>query len=225
MDRDRNVVFAGAIPENYDRYLGPVIFEPYAEDLVSRLKGKKLNRVLEIACGTGIVTRRLRDALPASTEVIATDLNPDMFEFAKRKFKDGENVRWQQADALALPFPDESFDAVVCQFGYMFVPDKAAAMRESRSSPGRVVLIQRLGFVGRESIRSNRPHDDRFIFRPRPAEVLRNSVQSLRVQAGPRTPARSGFRQDRGVCRNEALPQPSSQGIHHRFGARQSGRH
>lgn len=128
---DRNVVFAGAIPENYDRYLGPVIFEPYAEDLVFRLKGKKLNRVLEIACGTGIVTRRLRDALPAFTEVIATDLNPDMFEFAKRKFKDGENVRWQQADALALPFPDGSFDAVVCQFGYMFVPDKAAAMRES----------------------------------------------------------------------------------------------
>ncbi|HWY40898.1 MAG TPA: class I SAM-dependent methyltransferase [Chthoniobacterales bacterium] len=131
MDRDRNVVFAGAIPENYDRYLGPVIFEPYAEDLVSRLKGKKLNRVLEIACGTGIVTRRLRDALAASTEVIATDLNPDMFEFAKRKFKESENVHWQQADALALPFPDESFDAVVCQFGYMFVPDKAAAMRES----------------------------------------------------------------------------------------------
>jgi len=131
MNRDRNVVFAGAIPENYDRYLGPVIFEPYAEDLVSRLKGKELDRVLEIACGTGIVTRRLRDALPGSTEAIATDLNPDMFEFAKRKFKDGENVRWQQADAMALPFPDESFDAVVCQFGYMFVPDKAAAMHES----------------------------------------------------------------------------------------------
>jgi ubiquinone/menaquinone biosynthesis C-methylase UbiE len=131
MERDRNVVFAGAIPENYDRYLGPVIFEPYAEDLVSRLKGKKFDRVLEIACGTGIVTRRLRDTLPARTEVVATDLNPDMFEFAKSKFRSGENIRWQQADACTLPFADASFDAVVCQFGFMFVPDKAAAMRES----------------------------------------------------------------------------------------------
>jgi len=128
---DRNVVFAGAIPQNYDRYLGPVIFEPYAEDLVSRLKGRKVERVLEVACGTGIVTRRLRDALPPSTEIVATDLNPDMFEFAKAKFIQGENVLWQQADASVLPFPDNSFDAVVCQFGLMFVPDKAAAMRES----------------------------------------------------------------------------------------------
>ncbi|HEV3392047.1 MAG TPA: class I SAM-dependent methyltransferase [Chthoniobacterales bacterium] len=131
MERDRNVVFAGAIPENYDRYLGPVIFEPYAEDLASRLKGKKFDRVLEIACGTGIVTRRLRDTLPATTEIIATDLNPDMFEFAKAKFRSGRSIRWQQADASTLPFADASFDAVVCQFGFMFVPDKAAAMRES----------------------------------------------------------------------------------------------
>src|SRR5436309_4479879 len=89
------------------------------------------SRILEIACGTGIVTRRLRDALPATTEIIATDLNPDMFEFAKPKFRNGENVLWQQADASALPFPNCSSDAAVCQFGVMFVPDKAAAMRES----------------------------------------------------------------------------------------------
>jgi ubiquinone/menaquinone biosynthesis C-methylase UbiE len=88
--RDRNVLFEGAIPENYDRYLGPVIFEPWAEDLVLRLAGKKYERILEIACGTGIVTRRLRDALPATTEIIATDLNPDMFEFARPKFRNGE---------------------------------------------------------------------------------------------------------------------------------------
>jgi len=131
MGHDRNVLFQGAVPENYDRYLGPVIFEPYAEDLASRLAGMEYDRVLEIACGTGIVTRRLRDALPATTEIVATDLNADMFEFAKRKFKNGENVRWQQADASALPFSDASFDAVVCQFGFMFVPEKAAAMRES----------------------------------------------------------------------------------------------
>jgi len=131
MEHDRNVLFQGAIPENYDRYLGPVIFEPWAEDLVLRLAGKKYERVLEIACGTGIVTRRLRDALPPIIEIVATDLNPDMFEFAKPKFKERENVIWQQADASALPFPNCSFDAAVCQFGVMFVPDKAAAMRES----------------------------------------------------------------------------------------------
>jgi len=131
MERDRNVLFQGAVPENYDRYLGPVIFEPWAEDLVSRLANKKNKRVLEIACGTGIVTRRLRDALPATIEIVATDLNSDMFEFAKPKFGDDENVIWQQADASAVPFPDCSFDAAVCQFGVMFVPDKAAAMRES----------------------------------------------------------------------------------------------
>jgi ubiquinone/menaquinone biosynthesis C-methylase UbiE len=131
MERDRNVLFQGAVPENYDRYLGPAIFEPWAEDLVSRLANKKNKRVLEIACGTGIVTRRLRDALPATIEIVATDLNSDMLEFAKPKFKDDENIIWQQADASALPFPDCSFDAAVCQFGVMFVPDKAAATRES----------------------------------------------------------------------------------------------
>src|SRR5438876_11895997 len=130
MEHDRNVLFQGAVPENYDRYFGPVIFEPWVEDLVARLAGRKYERVIEIACGTGIVTRILRDALPATTEIIATDLNPDMFEFAKRKFRNGENVIWQQADASILPFRDCSFDAGVCQFGVMFFPDKAAAMRE-----------------------------------------------------------------------------------------------
>jgi ubiquinone/menaquinone biosynthesis C-methylase UbiE len=131
MEYDRNVLFQGAVPENYDCFLGPVIFEPWAEDLVSRLAGRKYERLLEIACGTGIVTRRLRDVLPATTEIVATDLNTDMFEFAKPKFIDGETVIWQQADASALPFPECSFDAAVCQFGVMFFPDKAAAMRES----------------------------------------------------------------------------------------------
>src|SRR5437667_2149458 len=120
MEHDRNVLFQGAVPENYDRYFGPVIFEPWVEDLVARLAGRKYERVIEIACGTGIVTRILRDALPATTEIIATDLNPDMFEFAKRKFRNGENVIWQQADASILPFRDCSFDAGVCQFGVMF---------------------------------------------------------------------------------------------------------
>lgn len=131
MATDRNVVFAGAIPKNYDHYLGPVIFEPFARDMARRLVDRKIASVLEIACGTGIVTRHMRNTVPRSTKITATDLNPDMFEFAKPKFRDGERVHWQQADASALPFADNSFDAVVCQFGFMFVPDKAAAMREA----------------------------------------------------------------------------------------------
>ncbi len=130
MAPDQNVLFQGSIPENYDRYLGPVFFQPYAEDIADRLKHRKPGSVLEIACGTGIVTRRLRDALPATTEIVATDLNKDMFEFARPKFQKTENVRWEQADASSLPFQDDSFDAVVCQFGIMFVPDKAAALRQ-----------------------------------------------------------------------------------------------
>ncbi len=131
MPVDHNVLFQGEIPKNYDRYLGPVIFEPYARDIARRLVDRGIQSLLEVACGTGIVTRHLRNTLPMSVEMTATDLNADMFEFAKLKFRDGERVRWQQADASALPFPDGSFDAIVCQFGFMFVPDKAAAMRES----------------------------------------------------------------------------------------------
>jgi ubiquinone/menaquinone biosynthesis C-methylase UbiE len=131
MVTDRNVLFQGTIPKNYDRYLGPVIFEPFARDIARRLVDRKIRALLEVACGTGIATRYLRNTLPLSVEIIATDLNPDMFAFAGSKFRDGERVQWRQADASALPFPNDSFDAVVCQFGLMFVPDKPAAMRES----------------------------------------------------------------------------------------------
>jgi len=128
--RDPNVVFEGAIPENYDRYLGPVLFEPFARDIAVRLQSEHLKDVLEIACGTGILMRRLRDSHTPAVRLGATDLNPGMFAFAQGKFGANENVEWQQADASALSFADGSFDAVVCQFGVMFVPDKEAAMRE-----------------------------------------------------------------------------------------------
>jgi len=107
--------FAGTIPENYERYLGPFLFEPYALDLVSRLKDKKYPAILELACGTGRVTNHLADAVNHDT-LIATDLNPDMIKIAKTKVAN-ENIKWMVADALDLPFPDESFDLVVCQFG------------------------------------------------------------------------------------------------------------
>ncbi len=125
------VAFTGSIPENYDRYLGPALFEPYAADLVARLNAPDSASVLELACGTGIVTRRLRDRLPHSARLVATDLNEAMMNYAARKFRPEEAVEWKQADATNLPFPDKSFDAVVCQFGLMFVPDKEQAIREA----------------------------------------------------------------------------------------------
>jgi ubiquinone/menaquinone biosynthesis C-methylase UbiE len=128
---DQHAAFIGSIPENYDRYLGPALFEPYAADLAGRLHVSAGAAVLELACGTGIVTRRLRDHLPADVRLVATDLNQAMIAYAARKFRPDEAVEWQQADAANLPFPDESFNAVVCQFGLMFVPDKEQAMREA----------------------------------------------------------------------------------------------
>ncbi len=130
MKRDPNVIFEGSIPENYDRYLGPALFEPFANDMAARLQRERPRNVLELACGTGILTSRLRDSLAPAVELVATDLNPAMFAFAQGKFSAKQNIKWQQADVVALPFPDGSFDAVVCQFGLMFVPDKQTAMRE-----------------------------------------------------------------------------------------------
>jgi SAM-dependent methyltransferase len=123
--------FVGSIPENYDRHLGPLLFEPFASDLVRRLKISPRARVLEIACGTGIVTRRLRAHLGPEVALTATDLNGPMLEYARLAVGD-EAVEWRTADAQDLPFADASFDAVVCQFGIMFMPDKARALREAR---------------------------------------------------------------------------------------------
>lgn len=129
---DKNAVFAGSIPENYDRHLGPVLFEPYARDLAGRVPTAEKARVLELACGTGIATRHLRERLPAGSRLVATDLNQPMIDLARRKLEGVRGIEWQQADACALPFPDKSFDTVVCQFGLMFVPDKPLALRETR---------------------------------------------------------------------------------------------
>jgi len=122
--------FVGSIPQYYDQGLGPMIFVDYAEEMARRVAAAKPARVLETAAGTGIVTRRLRDRLDAKAALTATDLNPPMLEIAQAKFRAGEAVVFQSADATALPFPDSSFDAVVCQFGIMFFPDKAKSFRE-----------------------------------------------------------------------------------------------
>jgi SAM-dependent methyltransferase len=129
---DSNAAFVGEIPSNYDRYLGPFFFHGYADDLAARLPVAPGMRVLETACGTGIVTRRLADRIRGQGSLVATDLNEAMIAHGRANLPAGAGlVEWQQADATKLPFPDGSFDAVVCQFGLMFFPDKAAGVREA----------------------------------------------------------------------------------------------
>ncbi|AWK87962.1 class I SAM-dependent methyltransferase [Azospirillum thermophilum] len=122
--------FAGSIPALYDRYLGPFLFEPYALDLAGRLAGFE-GRLLETAAGTGVLTRALAHALPPGVAITATDLNQPMLDHAAQRL-DAPQVAWRQADALTLPFESASFDAVVCQFGAMFFPDKPAGFAEAR---------------------------------------------------------------------------------------------
>ena len=123
--------FVGSIPDNYDRGLGPLVFEDYAADLARRVASANPSRILELAAGTGIVTRILRDTFPASTHILATDLNPPMLEVARKKFKADEKVAFQPVDAMELPFEDAAFDAIACQFGVMFFPDKDKSYREA----------------------------------------------------------------------------------------------
>ncbi len=125
-----NAAFIGTIPQNYDRYLGPLLFEPYAKDMVGRIDTASVNAVLEIACGTGRVTRHLKASLSPTVRIVATDLNADMLTVA-RAANPGNNIQWQLADAQDLPFDDAGFDIVACQFGFMFVPNKAKAFAEA----------------------------------------------------------------------------------------------
>jgi ubiquinone/menaquinone biosynthesis C-methylase UbiE len=124
-------VFAGSIPALYDTHLVPLIFEPYAADLAARLASRPLARVLEIAAGTGVVTRAMATALPEAVSIVATDLNQAMIDHAAARGTK-RPVMWRQADAMALPFEDGAFDAVVCQFGVMFFPEKWVAYTEVR---------------------------------------------------------------------------------------------
>jgi ubiquinone/menaquinone biosynthesis C-methylase UbiE len=123
--------FGGSIAKDYDAGLGPVIFKDYADEMARRAAMGNAERLLETACGTGIVTRALRDMLPSAVELTATDLTRDMMAVAQAKFRPDENVRFDTADGMALPFPDGSFDAIVCQFGMMFYPDKDKGYREA----------------------------------------------------------------------------------------------
>ena len=123
--------FAGSIPLIYETLFVPLIFAPYAEDLVNRLRARRVSRVLEIAAGTGVVTRAMAAALPASVPIVATDLNQAMLDCAAA-VGTARAVEWRQADAMQLPFADKAFDTVVCQFGAMFFPDRPKAYAEVR---------------------------------------------------------------------------------------------
>lgn len=138
----RDAAFAGSIPEVYDRHLVPLIFEAYAADLATRLERLRPASVLELAAGTGVVTRALAQRLPATVAITASDLNQPMLDVGARRGT-SRPVHWRQADAMDLPFDDDSFDAVVCQFGAMFLPDRPRAFAEVRRvlRPGGVFVF------------------------------------------------------------------------------------
>ena len=124
-------LFTGAVPKLYDEYLVPMIFEHYAADLAIRVVHHNPANILEIAAGTGVLTRQMAERLPLATQIVATDLNQAMLDHAST-VGTSRPIAWRQADAMQLPFPDASFDLVVCQFGAMFFPDKPAVYAEAR---------------------------------------------------------------------------------------------
>ncbi len=124
---DRDAAFVGSIPEKYDCYLGPIYFHHYADDLAARLPVTPKMRVLEMACGTGILTERLVRRLGGQGTVVATDLNEPMIVYAQQKGFGDSGLEWRRADATKLPFEDTSFEAALCQFGLMFFRTRSLA--------------------------------------------------------------------------------------------------
>lgn len=122
--------FSGSIPQHYDEYLGPLFFEPYAVEVANRIDHSGVELAVELASGTGIVTRHLRNCLSPSAKLVASDISEDMLTIAKEKLKQ-EKIDWQLIDAENLLFPDNSVDLIVCCFGYMFVPNKEKAFVEA----------------------------------------------------------------------------------------------
>ena len=184
-------VFAGSIPKLYDTYLVPLIFEPYAADLAERLKKMRLSRVLEIAAGTGVVTRALASALPSSVAIVATDLNQAMLDQAAAVGA-ARAVEWRQADAMQLPFEDAAFDAVVCQFGVMFFPDKPKAFAEARRvlKPGGAFVFNAW----------DRIEENEF------ADVVTTALESIFPQDPPRFMVRTphGYHDPKQIARDLA---------------------
>ncbi len=125
-------LFAGSIPENYDRYMVPLIFESYARDIARRAAALSPKAVLETAAGSGVVTRALAPGLLPDASYVVTDLNQPMLNYAAARQNPDDRISWRKVDAQALPFDDAAFDLVCCQFGVMFFPDRPSAYREAR---------------------------------------------------------------------------------------------
>ncbi len=125
------IAFSGSIPTNYDRYLGPLFFEPFALDMAERVKNRSAKNILEVACGTGRVTKHIAAALPKGVSFVASDINPAMLDYAKKAIEPHPALQWQTVDAVNLPFADETFDLVVSQFGVMFYSDRRQAYVET----------------------------------------------------------------------------------------------
>jgi len=143
-----DTAFTGSVAQFYERHMVPLIFEPYAVDLATRVARFGPRRVLELAAGTGVVTRQLAAMLGEPARIVATDLNPTMIEEAAR-IGTLRPVEWRQADAMQLPFENASYDAVVCQFGVMFFPDRARALAETRRvlRPGGLLAFNTWGSI------------------------------------------------------------------------------
>jgi ubiquinone/menaquinone biosynthesis C-methylase UbiE len=140
---ESDTVFAGSIPENYDRHMVPLIFEAFAADLAQRAASLSPSTVLETAAGSGVVARALAPRLPPGASYIVTDLNQPMLDYAASRQAPDSRITWRQADALALPFEDAAFDLVCCQFGAMFFPDRISGYREAKRvlKPGGYFLF------------------------------------------------------------------------------------
>src|SRR5262245_34806857 len=136
-------VFAGSVPENYDRFLVPLVFERFAQDIAQRVAVLSPNAVLETAAGTGVVARALTPRLSPDASYIVTDLNQPMLDYAATRQVFDNRISWRKADAQALPFEDAAFDLVCCQFGVMFFPDRQLGYREAKRvlKPGGCFLF------------------------------------------------------------------------------------
>jgi ubiquinone/menaquinone biosynthesis C-methylase UbiE len=171
-----DTAFTGSVAQFYEQFMVPLIFEPYAVDMAKRVAQAGPRRVLEVAAGTGVLTRQLAVMLDAQAQVVATDLNPAMIEEAAR-IGTARPVQWQQADAMQLPFEDRSFDAVVCQFGVMFFPDKPRAFAEARRvlKPGGLFAFSVWGPIANNEF----------------ADAVTNALATLYPQDPPRFLART----------------------------------
>jgi ubiquinone/menaquinone biosynthesis C-methylase UbiE len=149
-----DAAYVGAIPQSYHRGIGPFLFEPFARNTAERIQARAPRRVLETACGTGIVTRRLCEVLADDALLVASDLNEPMLAVARDAVGAAAGVEWTRADMCKLHFRDGGFDAVVCQFGLMFASDKLAAVREAHRvlTPGGSFLLTTWGSLDRNPI-------------------------------------------------------------------------